>query len=99
MCVYLYIQNNYTQHTQIYYENTNFYFVCDLYIFIFISGIKINNWLLFCHCTKVFKILSREYLLYYFDSLSLFLTHILINVSGIFFFYFLLLKMSVNRIK
>jgi len=26
MCVHLYIQNNYTQHTQIYYVNTNFYF-------------------------------------------------------------------------
>jgi len=29
MCVYLYIQNNYIQHTQIYYVNTDFYFGCD----------------------------------------------------------------------
>jgi len=27
--VYLYIQNIYTQYTQIYYINTNFYFGCD----------------------------------------------------------------------
>jgi len=27
--VYLYIQNNYTQYTHIYYVNTNFYFGCD----------------------------------------------------------------------
>jgi len=27
--VYLYIQNNYTQFTHIYYVNTNFYFGCD----------------------------------------------------------------------
>jgi len=29
MCVYLYIQINYTHHTHIYYVNTNFYFGCD----------------------------------------------------------------------
>jgi len=29
MHMYLYIQNNYTQHTQIYHVNTNFYFGYD----------------------------------------------------------------------
>jgi len=29
MCVYLYIQNNYTHYAHIYYVNTNFHFGCD----------------------------------------------------------------------
>jgi len=29
MCVYLYIQINYTHYTHTYYVNTNFYFGCD----------------------------------------------------------------------
>jgi len=29
VCVFIYIQNNYTQYTHIYYVNTNFYCGCD----------------------------------------------------------------------
>jgi len=47
MCVYLYVQNNCTQYTHIYYVNKNFYFGYDhwpallfIYLFIYLFILK-----------------------------------------------------------
>jgi len=57
MCVYLYIRNNYTQHTQIYYVNTNFYFgliAINLYtaLIYIIEFCTLFN--IFCVCNMMF---------------------------------------------